>query len=199
MAFRPHSNESALMFAAANGDERAFSKLFYWYYKQLGAYVFKITDSQILAEEIVQDAFVKIWLRRSTLENITSFGAYLLTICRHDTFKALKKIAAHKVLQAELEQYLMQEEEMALLDNPAEEFRTIIAKSVEKLPEQQRKVYIMSRYDRLKYEEIAQKLGLSPTTVKKHIQLATKFIQEDIATNKFDIGLIIILTTPLIL
>lgn len=123
----------------------------------------------------------------------------MLTICRHRTFAALKKIAADKVSRLNLEKHLIEEMQVDELDNLTEGYRDIIAASVDKLAEQQRKVYIMSRYERMKYEDIAQKLGLSPTTVKKHIQLAVRFIQKDLSSRKMDTGLfLLILTTPLL-
>ncbi|RFS21775.1 RNA polymerase sigma-70 factor [Chitinophaga silvatica] len=199
MALPPHINESTILLDAAAGNERAFATLFYWYYQELGRFVGKMTDSQELAEEIVQDAFVKIWLRRETLAQIDNFGAYLFTICKHDTFAALKKIAAEKVLRVDLEKHLTEENDPSQWDKPTDEYRALIAEAVAKLPAQQQKVYMMSRYDRLKYEEIAHQLNLSVVTVKKHIQLAVQFIRKDVAARKISSGIVLILTTPLIL
>ncbi|TCC89598.1 RNA polymerase sigma factor [Pedobacter hiemivivus] len=196
---KAHINETNLLLEAAEGNERSFTELFYWYYKPLGRFVFKMTDSQEITEEIVQDAFVKIWLRRETLKHIDSFGAYMFAICRNETFAAMKKIAAEKVFRTDFEKYLTVEGEIDLLDNPTEEYRAMIIAAVAKLPAQQQKVYAMSRYDRLKYEEIATHLGITVVTVKKHIQLAVQFIHKDIASKRLNAGLILVLTTPLIL
>jgi RNA polymerase sigma-70 factor (ECF subfamily) len=157
-----------------------------------------LTGSKELAEEIVQDAFLTIWLRRDKLSRVDHFGKYLFAICRNGTFAAIKKIAAEKASNTGFEKHLSEEAELELMDNPAEEYRQIIAMAVAKLPEQQRKVYMLSRYDRLKYEEIALLLGLSVTTVRKHIQLAVQFIQKDIAQKGLGAGLMLVLTTPLI-
>ncbi|PWG80824.1 RNA polymerase sigma-70 factor [Pararcticibacter amylolyticus] len=197
MAVKPHSLETELLLRAAEGSERAFTELFYHYYTALARFVYKLTGSRELAEEIVQDAFVSIWLRREKLAQIDHFGKYLFAICRNGTFTALKKIAAEKSLQGSFEQYVIDEAALDLMDNPAEEYREIIAQAVAKLPEQQRRVYTMSRYDRLKYDEIAIQLGLSVTTVRKHVQLAVQFIQNDIAKKGISAGLMILLTTPL--
>ena len=96
MAVKPLPNESGLLLKIAAGDQSAFTTLFYHYYKPLGRFVFNMTHSPQLTEEIVQDAFVKIWLRRDTINQINSFGNYIFVLCRNEAFAHLKKIAAEK-------------------------------------------------------------------------------------------------------
>lgn len=196
MSIKPLVNETELMSKTADGDERAFTKLFQWYYEPLGKLVYNLIQSRELTEEIVQDAFVKIWLRRETLKTVDNFGKYMYVVCRNKTLDELKKIATQKISQANLEKVLVEEFEVDLLNNPTDEYRKMIENVVAKLPPQQQRVYMMSRYDRLKSSEIAQKLGLSETTVKKHIQLAVKFIQSSLSS-KLSIGIILVLTTPI--
>jgi len=198
MAVKPLPNESELLSKIAEGDQNAFTRLFYHYYKPLGRFVFNFIGSQQQTEEIVQDAFVKIWLRRESLNEINSIGNYVFVLCRNAAFAELKKIASEKNTYTKLEQYLAVEAENDKLENPTEEYRILIQEAVAKLPPQQKKVYTLSRYERMKYEEIANQLGLSEVTVKKHIQLAVRFIQKDV-TSRIQVGLFFVLTTPLIL
>ncbi len=194
MAQNSLSNKPELIAKVSEGDQRAFTELFYHYYLKSGKFVYKMTKSHELTEEIVQDAFIKIWLKRETLKSIESFDRYLHIVIRNEAITALKKIASERISFLKAEQYLLEESTIDLLDCPTEIYRQMIADAVAKLPEQQRKVYSMSRYDRMKYQEIADRLGLSPTTVKKHIQLAVTFIRENLA-ERTDLPIALILTT----
>nr|WP_121273629.1 RNA polymerase sigma-70 factor [Pedobacter schmidteae] len=198
MSIKPIINETELTLQTAEGSERAFTTLFHWYYEPLGKLVFNLIQSRELTEEIVQDAFVKIWMRRETLRSVDSFGRYMYVLCRNKTLDELKKIATQRVYHTKLEKVLIAESEVDLLDNPTDEYRQMIENAVAKLPPQQRAVYMMSRYDRLKAEEIAKKMGLSEATIKKHIQLAVKFIQASVSSS-MSAGMVLVLTTPILL
>lgn len=197
MAVRPLDDEKYILKKIAEGDERSFAELFHWYAKPLAEFVHKLTDSLELTEEIIQDSFIKVWLRRETLPAIDNFSSYLFIMCRNETFLVLKKLAARTVSHAAFEKEALNELELDELENPADEFRKRIELAVDKLPEQQRKVYKMSRYDRLKHDEIARLLELSPETVKKHIQLAVQFIRKDV-NGGMDLSIILILTSTII-
>ncbi len=193
MAIRPLENETYILAKIAGGDERSFAILFHWYSKPLAEFVFKLTNSIDATEEIIQDSFIKIWLRRETLTGINNFSGYLYILCRNEALLALKKIASKTVAHAAFEKDLLNELEIEETDSLIDEYRNLIQIAVDKLPEQQQKVYKMSRYDRLKHDEIAKVLSLSPETVKKHIQLAVQFIKKDVSSHK-DLGVILILT-----
>lgn len=194
MAVKPLYNEAYVLKKIAQGDERSFAELFHWYSKPLAEFVFKLTDSLEVTEEIIQDSFIKIWLKREMLPDIQNFSGYLYILCRNETFLVLKKMAAKSVSHAAFEKDVLHELALEELDNPAEGYRKLIDLAVGKLPEQQQKVYKMSRYERLKHEEIAKALQLSPETVKKHIQLAVQFIRKDV-NGRMDTSIILILTT----
>eukprot|EP01132_Coremiostelium_polycephalum_P017514 gene17514-20958_t len=145
MAIAPLPNESELLRRTSEGDKRAFTVLFDAHYKSLGSYVYKLTESMESAEEIVQEVFIKIWLKKEELTRINNFSAYLFAI--------------------------------------------------DHLPEQQQKIYRLSRHERLKYTEIAKELQLSPETVKKHIYLATKTIKEYVKNNMDEIVMLILMSS----
>lgn len=196
MPIRPHDNEYELLAKVAEGNQYAFTEIFNHYYQPLGQAMLKITESLPLAQEIIQDAFINIWLRRGTLVNIDNFSGYLFILCRNQAFATLKKLAKERKLQPVLEQELQWETELDDLDNPAEHYRELIQKSVEKLPLQQQKIYNLSRHERLKYEEIGNLLGISPETVKTQIYNAVKFIRKDLNSHMAP-SLIVVLTTML--
>ena len=197
MGLTPVKNEAELLALVAKGEERAFTELFDAYYRQLGEYVYKLTESIEVTEEIVQDVFIKIWLKREALPELDNFSYYLFILSKNQTLNHLRKKANDKVRQLE---WLKQFEEEAYMpdDTPViEEYRSLIDDAIEKLPPQQKKVYKMSREERLKHEEIAKILNISPETVKKHIKLALRFIKNDLSSQN-DAVIILVLSTPLI-
>ena len=76
-------NESALLNLVSEGDESAFRVIFNHYSDKLYNYARKITDNEELAEELVMDAFLKIWCNREELSKINNFDSYLFTIVRN--------------------------------------------------------------------------------------------------------------------
>jgi RNA polymerase sigma-70 factor (family 1) len=193
MAIKPHPEENTLINLISTGDQRSFSELFYHYARPLSQFVFKITNNSVVTEEVIQDTFITVWLRRETLTSIDNFGGYLYTICRNNSLAALKKIAksalVNELLTDDLKDNMIDE-----VDQIAE-FRKLVDEAVEKLPTQQKKVYILSRYEKLKHQEIAQQLNISAETVKKHIQLAMSYLEGELK-DKMNAPIIFILIAP---
>lgn len=181
MPIRPIHNESEILSKISAGDARAFTCLFDFYYRHLGQYVYRLTESLDATEEIVQDVFVKIWSGRENLQQIDSFTNYLFIITRNKTYRFLKEKALAHTRQQQFEQQY--QEECCFQDetNTEEDFSRMIDELIEKLPPQQRKVYELSKINHLKYGEIAALLSISPETVKKHIVAANKFIKNSIS------------------
>jgi RNA polymerase sigma-70 factor (family 1) len=197
LALRPVHNEASLLALVAKGDQRAFSNLFDAYFKQLGEYVYKLTESIEVTEEIVHDVFIKIWIKREILVDLDNFSHYLFILSKNQTLNHLRKKANDEVRQLEwLKEF--KEEAYLMDDYPViEEYRALMDIAVEKLPPQQKKVYKLSREGRLKHDEIAKMLDISPETVKKHIKLALRFIKNELSSQN-DPTIILILATPLI-
>jgi len=85
-------NERDLLLRTAAGDESAFSQLFHQWYQHLAGYLYRITESSELAEEILQDVFLKIWMTRETLAEGRDFKAFLIVVSRNHACSALRKI-----------------------------------------------------------------------------------------------------------
>ncbi|MBE9599423.1 RNA polymerase sigma factor [Pedobacter sp. MC2016-24] len=196
MALRPVHNEATLLALVAKGDQRAFSNLFDAYFRQLGEYVYKLTESIEVTEEIVHDVFIKIWLKKEILVDLDNFSHYLFILSKHQTLNHLRKKANDEVRQLEwLKDF--KEETYMMDDYPIiEEYRILMDAAVEKLPPQQKKVYKLSREGRLKHDEIAKILNISPETVKKHIKLALRSIKNELSS-KNDAVVVLVLSTPL--
>jgi RNA polymerase sigma-70 factor (family 1) len=173
--------EKKLLLNVANGDEHAFSELFNTHHQRLGTHIYRLTGSAELAEEVVQDVFLKIWMSRESLSAIQNFGAYLFVISKNHALNCLRKLAKERLHQKTIE-----ENAMALVPNDdagLDAYYTLLDQAIDHLPPQQQKVYLLSRHNRLKYDEIASQMGLSRETVKKYIQASTHSITNFVQAN----------------
>lgn len=177
---RPYKNvlESELLVQVAAGDQKAFAELFERYQALVYDFSSRLTRSKIQAEEIVQNVFIRIWLKRAHLVNIENFGAYLNRATRNHSYTALKKIAAQTLREVELTGQVItggtDAEHLLLYNDSAKILKT----AVDSLPPQRKLVYELCHEQGLKYEEAAAKLNISPGTVHTHMKLALKAIRE---------------------
>ena len=168
---KPLYTEVELLTQVAAGNESAFARLFHEYHQELGDYVFRLTKSLPLTEEIIQDVFIKIWSQKEQLNKIGHFRAYLFTMSRNYTLNVMRNEARKALLHQEwITNFSEYAESETVYDQ--EKYFLLIDQAVASLPPQQQKAWLMSRQEGLKHEEIALRLQLSKETVKRHITLA---------------------------
>lgn len=177
MSLSPLYNESDLLAEVARGNENAFKVLFDRYWDKIFSVAFVLTKSVVLAEEIVQDVFLKIWLNRLKLPEIENFEGYLFIIGRNHIFNELRNKTENLAFSDDLLQFFqeasLQPEQQFII----KESEQLVMEAADHLPAQQKKIFLLSRKAGLTHEEIAKMLGLSRLTVKTHIHLALKFIR----------------------
>ena len=177
MRIRVLNNESELLAQVAGGSEKAFAAIFDCYRDKIYSVAYRLTDSSFIAEEIVQDVFLKIWLKREMLTEIREFEDYLFITARNHVFSALKRNARQQTLVDDWVQ------DMPSIDNStynkivSDEVEQIIQQAVEMLPPQQKQVYILSKEQEMKRDEIAKELHISSETVKTHLSRALRHIR----------------------
>ena len=110
--------ENEVLRGVSQGDEKAFALLFNHYHQRLGLHIYHITKSTELAEEIVHDVFLKIWMNRELLDEIENFQAYLFVISKNAALNCLKKIANEQARRVDLDSDQMQIAEELGHDNP---------------------------------------------------------------------------------
>lgn len=172
--------DKKLLLEVAAGKESAFRQLFDQCHHSLGRYIFRITQSQELAEEIVQDVFLKVWMNRASLAEIQSFKAWLFVASKNHALNHLRKLAREKMLKNQWEAYAISVDTSNAQD---ERYYRLLDEAIDQLPPQQQKVYLLSRHKRLKYDEIAVELNLSRETVKSYLKLATASITAYMTSN----------------
>ncbi len=172
------NNESELIHLMIQGDKKAFRRLFDHYWNNIYTTAFALTKSAELSEELVQDIFLKIWLKRDMLTNVTNFGGYLFMVAKHHIYNELRRKTSEKSFTTHLDQYfssIAAGPDQAII---LKETKQLIENAVKQLPDQQRTVYELSRNDGMDQSGIAEKLGISKFTVKSHMNKALQKIRQ---------------------
>lgn len=180
----PQYDEKALLAKIASGDESAFRKLFDLYKERFYAVVLKMTHSDELAKDIVQDIFLNIWSKRETLMDIDNPSSYFFTAVYRRVYHHYRKVALEKRLlqvAASVKESVNTTDEMVI----AHESKNLISQAIAKLPPQQQLVFKLRKQEGFTREDVAKQLNISPHTVKNHLSNATKFIRAFLGNSTF--------------
>lgn len=159
-----------------NLDKRLFEQLFREHFKELCNFAKFYVNDQDAAKDIVQEIFINLWNKRDSITSEKSVKSYLYSSVKN---RCLNWIRDHKkfrsyVLDIEIEDH----DSIFERDNlESREIRRRIEFAMDKLPDRCREIFELSRYEELKYKEIAEKLGLSIKTVEVQVSKALKILR----------------------
>ena len=176
-------DDKELFLQIANGDEAAFEKIFHTYNAKLLPFVTSITKSREVAEEIMQEVFLKLWLQQSTLTTIGNPAAWLVRLSSNMALSYLQRQAIHSKAVKKISNQSSPAASSIEADIDAKKIQQHIAAAISSLPEKRQQVYRLSREGGLNRKQIAEQLGLSESTVKNQLNAALKHIQEHIEKN----------------
>lgn len=166
---------------ATNYDDQAFEQLFKAHYRGLHAYAHTILRDEDLAEEMVQGMFLKFWEKRELLNIQSSIKAYLYRSVYNDSMNYLK----HQKIQTKYQDFIMHNmdtsHEPASAKLELSQLEMKLKEALNELPEHCRTIFQMSRFEELKYREIAAQLGLSIKTVENQMGKALKILRLKLA------------------
>ncbi len=164
--------------SGSNQGDIDFETLFKTHYKALHAYASVILKDEDDAEEIVQQLFLKFWEKRELLSVQTSLKAYLYKCVYHDSLNYLK----HQKVKNKYQDFTQHRMENVYNDRiEVVELQAQINLALNDLPEQCRTIFQMSRFEELKYREIADALGLSVKTVENQMGKALRIMRIKLA------------------
>lgn len=162
----------------AASDDRALEELFHATHDALLRYATGLVRDGATARDLVQDAFIRLWSRRATLDAERSLRALLYRTVRNLAFNHARDERTRSRLLAE--QY-----EPAVWRAPApdatlegRELQAQLAEWIAELPDRQREALMLSRYDGLSHDEIADVLGIAPRTVNNHLVRALQTLRD---------------------
>lgn len=160
-----------------NGDEEAFNKAFDLYYSRLCFFADHVLRDFDLSRSVVQQVFVDLWIKREKLQ-IDSLQSYLYQSARNASLDVLK----HKKAESRYLSTLEKAESYQITDLMEEaELADRINRAIQHLPEKCREIFILCRFEELKYSEIAVRLNISVKTVEMQIGIALKKMKKELS------------------
>lgn len=163
--------------AIIEGNQPAFEMIFKTYYKPLCHYAHSFLNDKNEAEEVVQTTFIKIWEKKNELNVQSSLKAYLYSMVRNSCLNVIKH---EKVKQLHAQRHVQEtERSRELVDEKvlSNDLESKIYLAMKALPEQCRLVFQLSRFEELKYQEIAEQLQISVKTVENQMGKALKIMR----------------------
>jgi RNA polymerase sigma-70 factor (ECF subfamily) len=172
------SQDIALFNALKQGNKLALSSLFKAYYASLCSFAFQYLRNKEEAEEVVSDVYFNLWNSRSVIQIEKSVKAYLFTSVRNASIQRIKK---RQPLFENVEDVLMSRHEEGV--NPQQKIEYVelhnhYQRAVERLPARCKEIFLLSRVDNLRYNEISELLSISEKTVEGHMINALSKLRE---------------------
>jgi RNA polymerase sigma-70 factor (ECF subfamily) len=159
----------------ASGNTKVFRQFFMEYYPKVKAFITCFVKSEATAEDLSQDVFEHVWKHKDFLSNLKSLNAYMFRMAKNSAINYLN----HKTVEESHYASYVPLEEFSIEENLyVRELELLIQLTVEKMPQQRRRIFEMSRIKNMKNAEIAEKLNISKRTVETHLNLAIKQIRE---------------------
>jgi RNA polymerase sigma-70 factor (family 1) len=170
-------NEKELLIQLREGSSEALDYFYHQYSLQIYRKLLKMVRVIVIAEELTQDVFVRIWDKRHCIDPEQSFKSYLYMIAQNLVYDMYRKIAREERLQGVIrseksECYMHVEEDMVL-----KETSQILKKAINSLPAQQKLVFTLCKLEGKSYEDASAALGISPSTINGHIVKATRSLK----------------------
>jgi RNA polymerase sigma-70 factor, ECF subfamily len=182
-----HQLEKNILDQIRNGDQKAFETLFRSYFDQLLKYSREILKDHCAAEEIVEEIFIYFWENRMKISIDTSIKAYLFRMAYNRCINHLRHQKVHDRYRLFFMHHITSEAMIAdySFDYPLsglinKEIENLVEKSIQKLPQQCREIFRLSRYEEMRNQKIADQLGLSVSTVKTQISRALVKLRKDL-------------------
>ena len=177
----------------ADGDENAFEQLYDRYLPLLYPVIIKIVRTEPVVKDLIQEVFLYLWVDREKLHDIESPKNWIFRIAYNRSYTWLKKhMAESRAIK------LSEQNELELINETEDtvsfrESARLIKLAIEALPEQSKKIYLMSRQEGMKPSAIAEQLGMSVQVVKNSLYRSGKTIKDWLSTQGLIIPLIVII------
>lgn len=171
------NRDKLLLSELCSGDEKAFNKLYDYYWEHLFIYVARIVGNDSDAEDIVQEVFAAVWKIKERLDHVNSLKAYLIVIARN---RALKHMLDSKNKRAYIDSFASFAASHENTTDQAiglNELSSLIDAEISMLPSKMQEIFILSRNESMSHKEIARQLDISHLTVKKQISNSIKYLK----------------------
>lgn len=170
------SNDHELFSQIKNGNRLAFQTLFRKHYVPIVRFIFKYVKDRDASEEIAQELFINFWENAPRLEVTISFKSYLYTSAKNHAFNYMKKYKIREKYHQLSTSAEVSDKGHDRIDSTV--FNDLIQKALDILPDKCREIFVLSKYEGLTYDEIADYMGLSKKTIENQMGIGLKKIRE---------------------
>ena len=177
----PHEDK-LILDQLKNGEEKALKILFDCFYPSLCNYALQFLNDPDQAEEVVQDLFVRIWIKRNLLNIETSLKYYLFRSVRNQCINLIRHEKVKQLHARNIKEALFAEEAADSYHiDPGLSYQ--IESAIDAMPEKRREIFRLSREKGMKYHEIAEQLKVSIKTVETNMGLALKTLRDKLSNS----------------
>lgn len=178
MSDRSSYDQHQLLLKIATGDEFAFTELYNFHWKKVYNFLARMTKSPQVAEELMSDIFVRLWTGRELIADIKDMDAFLYKVAYNKALNFFRYTARQRKLYGAIVRQAPNVVSRVFEDPMADfELKALIHQAIDHLSPQKKLIFRMNREYLLSYEQIAQQLNLSPSTVKKSMSLALRSLR----------------------
>ncbi|MBO9634052.1 MAG: RNA polymerase sigma-70 factor [Chitinophagaceae bacterium] len=178
MSLQSAYQEKEVLQRVVEGDENAFAVLYRHYARKVFPFLVKLTGSENAAEDVIQNTFLSLWLNRVRLQEIDNISGYIFRTAGNHAYNWLAKNKSMQKHEAIAASHAPSPQDFTSQEILFREAQKIISEIVDDLPGQRRKIYKLYREERLSYNEIAEQLNISPSTVRNAVASALESIRE---------------------
>ena len=157
-----------------DGDQFAYTEIFERYHVLLIRHVYQLLQNKDEAGDLVQDILLNLWLKRADLNLTISLAAYLYKAVKNKVFNLLAHQKVANKYLAEIGAFIEQSNSFPDEKIREKEMAAIIEKEIQALPSKMRTIFLLSREEKLNYQQIAEKLNISDQTAKLQVHNALK-------------------------
>jgi RNA polymerase sigma-70 factor (ECF subfamily) len=170
-----------------DGNEKVFEQIVREYWPRMFKFALIYTQNNESSQELVQDTFLVLWNNRAILKDNTNLITYLMVVLRNKCLNLLEQTRIRQLYIEEIDDetiyqranlYVLQDEASQIVES--EDLHKAIERALSKLPEKTREIFMLSRYDGLKNQQIAETKNISQKTVEYHISKALQILKEEL-------------------
>ena len=169
------------------GNEKVFEQIVREYWPRMFKFALIYTQNNETSQELVQDTFLVLWNNRAILKDNTNLITYLMVVLRNKCLNLLEQTRIRQLYIEEIDDetiyqranlYVLQDEASQIVES--EDLHKAIERALSKLPDKTREIFMLSRYDGLKNQQIAETKNISQKTVEYHISKALQILKEEL-------------------
>jgi len=169
-------NDEELFKQIRNNNSNALKLLFTRYYENLCYFAFSFVKDQQISKEVVSDIFINIWEKRKKIIITNKVKTYLYTAVKNQSLNYLRKNRIQFESLDAVDRIMLKMNAGADDQLNYEELKNLIDHLIDQLPEKRKLIFQMNKFDELSYQEIANILSISISTVRNQMMKAVKFL-----------------------